>query len=103
MKTEKGQTQRNKAHKAELQNWYLTLVALLANSPNEIPRDRRSTTMKYMVLEIYGSRCPLPAVRAECGLFKVDRHELVPVDLVHSATESPSPFRISETASLLEF
>ena len=56
---------------------------------------------------------------AECGLFKVDRHELVPVDLVHnklllvvvvelvdlvhSATESPSPFRISETASFLEF
>ena len=103
MKIEKGHTQRDKAHKVEWQDWYLTLVALLANSPNEIPGDRRSTTMKDMVLEIYGSRCPLPAVRAECGLFKVDRHELVPVDLVHSATESPSPFRISETASLLEF
>ena len=55
MKTEKGQKQWDKAHKVELQDWYLTLVALLANSPNEIPRDRRSTTMKYMVLEIYGS------------------------------------------------
>ena len=57
MKTEKGQTQRDKAHKAELQNWYLTLVALLANSPNEIPRDRRSTTMKYMVLDAPYLQC----------------------------------------------
>ena len=53
MKTEKRQTQREKAHKAELQDWYLTLVALLANSPNEIPRDRRSTTMKDMALKTY--------------------------------------------------
>ena len=55
MKTEKGQKQWDKAHKVEMQNWYLTLVALLANSPNEIPRERRSTTIKYMALEIYGS------------------------------------------------
>ena len=45
----------------------------------------------------------LPAVGAESGLLKVDRHELVPVDLVHSPPESSSPLRISEPASLLKF
>ena len=45
----------------------------------------------------------LPAVGAEGGLFKVDRHELVPVDLVDTPPKSSSPLRISKPASLLKF
>ena len=58
---------------------YLALVALLAEAPDEVA-----------------------AVGTEGGLLQVDRHELVPIDLVHSPTKGATSLGISKPTSLLE-
>ena len=77
---------------------YLALVALLPKTPDEVPKKERFKSHSQNYLK----SCQ-PAVGAECGLFKVDRHELVPINLVHTPTKSPPPFGISKPASLLKF
>ena len=59
--------------------WYLALVALLADAPDEVA-----------------------AVGAEGWLLKVHRHELVSIDLVDTPTKSTTSLGISKPTFLLK-